>query len=280
MTTVRVQCPSCGLVSEVDKTNGAAICSGCATPFVIADAAAAYANSSHGQALENGIKRGESFLQLKEWRKAYDAFTELADQYPHDARAWLGIARAISHELACHEINNSMLQAIQTNVNKARTLGYYIDELWDIYIEQETERLSREAQQKDMMRRKLQREYDEVVLRSQRQLGTLVANKKAMRSTYITLGSIVLLCAGGLSGAWFLKYLAHDWYLYIAGALGVIGLLLFILGLCSSTKKVSLYASDVEDIKRTVERIQQSAKRSGVELDMSQKVKTYIAPRK
>ena len=279
MATIRVQCPSCGLVSEVENT-GAAICPSCATPFVVADAAVAYANSEHGQALENGIKRGESFLQLKEWRKAYDAFTELADQYPHDARTWLGIARAISHEQACHEINNGMLQAIKTNVEKARTLGYYIDELWDIYIEQETERLAREAQQKEMMRRKLQREYDEVVMRSQRQLGTLVANKKAMRSTYLTLGSIILAGAGALAGVWFMKYLAHDWYLYIAGALGAIGLLLFILGLCSSTKKVSLYAADVRDIERTVERIQQSAKRSGVELDMSKKVKTYITSRK
>ena len=278
---VRVQCPSCGLVSDVDDANGASICSSCATPFVIADAAEVYANSSHGQALENGIKRGDSFLQLKEWRKAYDVFLELADQHPHDARTWLGIARAISHDRACHEINNSMLQAIKSNIEKVRTLSpHQVDELWEIYIEQESERLNREAQQKDMMRRKLQREYDEVVMRSQRQLGTLVANKKAMRSTYITLGTVILAGAGGLACAWFLKYLVHDWYLYIAGALGVIGLLLFILGLCSSARTVSLYAADVEDIKRTVERIQQSAKRSGVELDMSQKVKTHIAPRK
>jgi uncharacterized protein YhaN len=155
---------------------------------------------------------------------------------------------------------------------------YIVDNSWDVYIENEEDRLAREAQQKEMQRRKLQREYDEVVDRSHRQLGTVVANKKAMRSTYLTLGGIVMALAAGLATAWFLKYLPHVWYLYIAGALGGVGLLLFILGLCSSSKKVSLPGADIEDIKKTVERIQQSAKRAGVELDMTHKVKTYIAP--
>ena len=281
MAMVKAQCPACGLVIDVDDTNGAAICSSCATPFVVAKGVDAYAHSMHGQTLEMGIKNGNTFLQLKEWRKAYDTFTELADKYPHDARTWLGIARAISHEKMCHEINASMLQAIQQNVYKARTINLYIaDNSWDAYIENEEDRLNREAQQKDAMRRKLQREYDEVVMRSQRQLDTIIANKKAMRSTYITLGTVALVLAGGLAGAHFLKYLPHTWYLYIAGALGAIGLLLFILGLCSSSKKASLPGVDIDDIKRTVERIQQSAKRSGVEIDMSQKIKTYVAPRK
>ncbi len=281
MSMVKAQCPACGIILDVDDASGAAVCSACATPFVIANAVDAYAHSAHGQTLEMGIKNGNSFLQLKEWRKAYDVFTELADKYPHDARTWLGIARAISHEKACHEINASMFHAIQSNVYKARTLNLYIaDNSWDAYLENEEDRLQREAQQKDAMRRKLQREYDEVVMRSHRQLSTLVANKKAMRSTYITLGFILLAIGGGLAGAWYFKYLVHTWYLYIAGAVGAIGLLLFILGLCSNSKKVSLPGNDVEDIKKTVDRIMQSAKRSGVEIDMSQKVKTYVAPRK
>lgn len=281
MSMVKLQCPACGVPLEVDDASGAAVCSSCSTPFVIANALEAYTASMHGQTLEMGIKNGNSFLQLKEWRKAYDIFTELADKYPHDARTWLGIARAISHERTCHEITESMLQSVQQNVYKARTLNLYIaDNAWDAYIENEEDRLNREAQQKDAMRKKLQREYDEVVMRSHRQLSTLVANKKAMRSTYITLGSIVLVMAGGLAAAWYLKYLTHTWYLYIAGGIGVIGILLFILGLCSNSKKVSLYRSDVDDIKKTVERIMQSAQRSGVEIDMSQKVKTCVTPRR
>lgn len=281
MSMVNVQCPACGRLMDVDDVNSAAVCSGCATPFVVANAVDAYAHSMHGQTLEMGIKNGNSFLQLKEWRKAYDTFTELADKYPHDARTWLGIARAISHEKNCHEINPSMLQAIQQNVYKARTLSLYIaDNSWDAYIENEEDRLNREAQQKDAMRRKLQREYDEVVMRSHRQLSTLVANKKAMRSTYITLGSIVLLIAGGLAGVWHLKYLTHTWYLYIAGSIGFVGALLFILGLCSNSKKVALPTSDVDDMRKTVERIMQSAQRAGVEIDMRQKVKTYVKPQR
>ena len=279
MSMVKAKCPACGVLIDVEDVNGAAVCSHCATPFVVANAVEAYAHSSHSQTLEMGIQNGNSFLQLKEWRKAYDVFTELSNNYPHDARTWFGIARAISHEKACHEITSSMLQAIKNNIEKARTLNMYIvDNSWDVYIENEEDRLNREAQQKEMQRRKLQREYDEVVDRSHRQLGTIVANKKAMRSTYMTLGGILMALGGGLVAAWFLKYLPHLWYLYIAGGLGGVGILLFILGLCSSLKKASLPGADIEDIKKTVERIQQSAKRSGVEIDMSHKVKTYIAP--
>ena len=280
MAMVKVKCPACGVSLEVDDSNGAAVCTQCSTPFVIANALDAYTLSMHGQTLEMGIQNGNSFLQLKEWRKAYDTFTELADKYPHDARAWLGIARAVSHEKMCHEITPDMLQSIKQNIYKARTLNLYIaDNTWDVYIENEEDRLNREAQQREAMRRKLQQEYDAVVLRSHQQLSTLVANKKAMRSTYITLGIIVLLLAGGLAGVWYLQYLTNIWYLYIAGGVGGIGLLLFILGLCSNSKKVALHRSDVEDIKRTVDRILQSAKRSGVQLDTRQKVRTCITPK-
>jgi hypothetical protein len=281
MATVKVQCPACGVVIDVDDTNGAAICSSCAAPFAIARGIDAYEHSAHGRMLEQGLKSGEAFLQLKEWRKAYDVFSELSGKYPHDARTWLGIARAISHEQECHEINESMLDAIRQNVSRARTINLYIaDNSWDVYIEREEARLEYEFNYRDSMRKKLQREYDDVVARSARQLSIMVANKRAMRSTYMMLGFALIVVCGIMIGAQKMGYLAHVWYLYIAGAVGIIGVLLFILGLASSTKRVYLPGSDVKDINRTVERIQQSAKRSGVEIDMSQPVKTSMLSRK
>lgn len=281
MAICKAQCPVCQGIIDTDSEKDAVICPLCATPFIVAKGVELYANSTHGQSLELGIKNGNSFLQLKEWRRAYDVFMDLSNKYPHDARVWLGIARAISHEQNCHSITMPMLNAIKSNVEKVRTLSLGLaDNSWDVYIENEEDRLQREAQNKEMMRRKLQNEYDETVKRAARQLGTMVANKKSMRTTYTTLGLIILIVGGALTGCYFGALLLNLWYLYIGAAAAGVGLLVTILGLCCNPKKVRLPGSDVEDMQRTVERITQSAKRSGVEVDMSVPIRTQIQPRK
>lgn len=282
----KAQCPACNVIMDVDDLQGASICNACATPFVTKNGIELYRKSQPGQALEHGIVRADAFLQVQEYDHARDAYLALSTEYPHDARTWLGVARAISHDATSHNMTPEEFADVVKYLERARTINAdVVDGYWDAYIENETARLEREAQKQEAYRRKLQREYDETVQSAKRHLDTLIANKRSMRSTYLILGFIMLALGGGFVAVHFLHLIAAPealpWlYLAVAGAAGGLGLLLVIMGIASNPNKVSLPYDDVEAIKRTVERIKQSAERQGVVVDMSQKIKTFVAPRK
>ena len=282
----KAQCPACNVIMDVDDLNGASMCNACATPFVTKNGIELYRKSQPGQALEHGIVRADAFLQVQEYSQSKDVYLALSTEYPHDARTWLGVARAISHDATSHSLTDEEFAEVTKYLEKARTINAdMVDSYWDAYMENEAARLEREAEKREGYRRKLQREYDEMVQRAKRHLDTLIENKRSMRSTYLVLGIIMLLLSGGIAAVHFLKLLAAPaqvpWlYLMIAGIVVGIGVILIIMGVTSNPHKVSLPEGDIDDIKRTVDRILQSAKRQGVEIDTSQKIKTFVAPNK
>ena len=282
----KAQCPACGVVLDVDDGNGAAICTACATPFVTQQGIDRYANSHHSRNLESEIQRANAFLQVGEWNQAYDVFKELTALYPHDARVWLGVARAMSQERTCHTIDSETVAEIKSYVEKSRLIYMHIaDNSWDAYIENEEHRLEYEAQAKDAYRRKLQREYDETVKRAQRHLNILILNKLSMFKTYLSLGIVVTLLGVVFFIIHILQLVATplaipQLFMYIGAGTTGLGVILMIMGLASNPRKVSLPANDSADIQRTVERITLSAQRQGVEIDMSVPIQVCTTPRK
>lgn len=101
MPLVKAQCPNCGSALEVDNSKDAAICSYCGTPFIVEKAINNY-NINNTYYVENAtfnnqesensfVKRGVTFIDLKEAQKAYDVFSEFSNKYPANYKSWLGL---------------------------------------------------------------------------------------------------------------------------------------------------------------------------------------------
>ena len=285
MNLYEVTCPNCGATLQVDTSREAEICVSCNQPFVVATALNKYAQSMQGAQLEDGLRKADTFMHVREWKSAYNVFLELSSIYPHDARTWLGIARALSQERSKHDVTQDELNNIQDYIQKARIINSYIaDNAWDVYLENEQDRLDRAEQMKEMTRRKLQSEYDQLVHRAKHTLETVLRVQKTKRHTMIGLGLGLILVSLIIFGVlwygketmWSISYPMLNAVVLICGVVAGIGAICWLIGICTRAKKVYLSASDVEDYKRAVKMLQNSAKRAGVELNTSEPIRTYI----
>lgn len=278
MAICKAQCTTCGIVMDVDSTREAIVCPACATPLSVAKAIQVFTQSGQGSILEDGLKKANTFLKLKDWNKARAVFEDLSNQFPHDARTWLGIARSISQERENHGVDENTLNEIKSCIERARKLNVYIaDNAWDVYLENEQDRIDTAKRVREQNRKKLQSEYDGLVTKAAVQLKYNEKQKHSKKNTRVGLGCTLLGLAIIMAALWhFIKIFHIIWVLAAAAPIGLIGLILLITGLCTKTKVISLPTEYVQDIQRAVDKIKASAERNGVHIDMSKPIRTTI----
>ncbi len=105
MSFIAAKCTECGAAIEVDDTKDAGICKFCGTVFVTQKVISHHntyitkniTKNIYGDDradAEEYLKNGETFLDLKDWNRAQNAFTQAAGLAPDNYQVWLGLARA------------------------------------------------------------------------------------------------------------------------------------------------------------------------------------------
>ncbi len=105
MPLVKATCTNCGAALEVDSAKEAAVCPYCNTAYIVEKAINNYALSANNiiinqfsadpiSLLEADLKRAETNINLGEWSKAEQIYKQALEQYPGDARVWLGLIDA------------------------------------------------------------------------------------------------------------------------------------------------------------------------------------------
>ena len=101
MPLIRAQCPNCGAALDVDKEKEAAVCPFCNTPYIVEKAIQNITNNNkfyinnatfnNQESEESYLKRGLTFIDLRDGQKAYDLFTEFATKYPQNYKTLIDL---------------------------------------------------------------------------------------------------------------------------------------------------------------------------------------------
>jgi hypothetical protein len=282
MAICKGQCTSCGNIIDVDPAVEAALCSYCGAPFAVSSAIKAYTQQGQSIMLEDGLVKANTLLKLKDWVRAQKAFEDLASQFPHDARTWLGIARAVSFEKTRNDVDEETFKYLVDTIGRVRTLNLYVaDNSWDVYLDGEEERLQEDKRIKEQMRVKLQSEYDSLVQRASITLRYETIERNKTKKHMIMLGIVLAVLAAGCVSAFFLVEALHTlWVMLAAAAIGLISVICVIVGICVNTKVIALPASDIEALQASLTNLKSLAERHGVVLDTSAPIRTSIVQKK
>jgi len=111
MALVAAKCTECGANIEVDDCKEAGICNFCGTAFVTQKVI----NENHthvtknitknvfgkkGKSAENYCDDGETFLKLKDWEKAEEAFEEATTLEPRNYLGWFGLVKVYTENFS------------------------------------------------------------------------------------------------------------------------------------------------------------------------------------
>lgn len=147
MPLIKAICAGCGSPLEVDSDNAKCVCKYCGTPYLIEktvnqiNIGSVHIDAADFRAmtLEAQLDNAYTYLNRQnDMESAYRLFSQIADDYPNEYRAWMGIVDCLTEKLTFLDITpitysvveDSMERAIAvTDQEKARALS----EKWENY---------------------------------------------------------------------------------------------------------------------------------------------------
>lgn len=191
MALCKAICPNCDTVIDVEQSDSVASCPHCSLEMTIPDAIKAYMDSTV-ESFDDLMNRAHTFLELKEWGKAYETFMRCKEMRPNVKSPWLGIARAISHERTGN-ISRHALQQVQDCISEVVVLNNgIIDGAWIDYVREQDDALK--AKQNE-----LQHLYDRVAIEyrvaTQKKADAQEAKSKSRRKVVTLFVILAIVCA-------------------------------------------------------------------------------------
>ncbi|MCL2370599.1 MAG: tetratricopeptide repeat protein [Firmicutes bacterium] len=243
MALVAAKCTECGAAIEVEETKDAGICSFCGTAFVTQKAI----NEHHthvtkhitknvfgvdGKSAEDFYANGETFLKLKEWEKAEEAFEQAKTIEPSNYLGWLGLARTATRDFS--------------NIN-SNTYIEYLDKALAVANNDEKEIINK-AFERHLI---LKKEFEKLVAGHQQKINKIEARWGLWGWLGPMLGTI--LGFGGVFAAIILltvfSNIAVGLPLMIVGIVGIIVVVIFAKMYSGHYKKVQAILDDAMRIQ-------------------------------
>ncbi|MCL2369983.1 MAG: tetratricopeptide repeat protein [Firmicutes bacterium] len=93
MALVAAKCTECAAKIEIDDCKKTGTCRFCGTTFVTQKVVNITKDNEKDKVHKN-LTRGETFIKLKDWERAIDAFEDAAELDPDNYKCWLGLVRS------------------------------------------------------------------------------------------------------------------------------------------------------------------------------------------
>ncbi|MGM9668379.1 MAG: hypothetical protein ACI3VZ_01320 [Faecousia sp.] len=180
MPLIKAICSGCGSPLEVDFDNVKCVCEYCGTPYLIEKSTnqinigAVNINAAEYRAmtLEAQINNAYTYLNKQnDIESAYRLFSLIADDYPHECRAWLGIVDCLTVKLTFLDITPITYSVVEDSMERAIAVtdqenASILSKKWENYKQQYGEYIHKctaiKDKQKDIKER-IQKNHTQIV---------------------------------------------------------------------------------------------------------------------
>ena len=153
MPLVNAKCTNCGAPLQVDNSHEAAVCQYCGSAFIVEKAIQNFNyHFTNNITAQNVIIAGKGEMEkerllanaqtnenFKEYDKAFEIYSQVAEDYPDDYRGWYGKASMKTHKFKVLDISDREFTQISSYIDKAMLCApnnqkNSIKATWDQYL--------------------------------------------------------------------------------------------------------------------------------------------------